>query len=149
MAYEKKYFLQDFTPDVAVGIKIPFTGVKGNLFDLSYSTEQQVLSNVKNLILTNRGERVMQPRFGTNIRKSLFNQNTDDIKEQIAFEITDAIGFWLPYVNVTDLKVELVVAERTDIQEHGVKITLRVAVNGLESEVPLTFLITQSTSVEI
>ena len=149
MAFEKRFFLQDFTPDVAVGIKLPFTGTKGNLFDLSYSTEQQVLSNVKNLLLTNKGERVMQPRFGTNIRRSLFNQNTDDIREQIAFEITDAIGFWLPYVSVVDLKIDLVIAERTDIQEHGIKITLRVSINGQESEAPLTFLITQSSATEI
>ena len=35
----------------------------GSVFALSYSTEEQALSNLKNLLATNRGERYMQPRF--------------------------------------------------------------------------------------
>lgn len=46
MAKERKeYFYNpiDFEPDVAVGIKLPFSKEKG-LFDLSYSTEEQAIS---------------------------------------------------------------------------------------------------------
>ncbi len=48
MAKERKeYFYNpiDFEPDVAVGIKLPFSKEKG-LFDLSYSTEEQAISNL-------------------------------------------------------------------------------------------------------
>ena len=51
MSIIKKYNPIDLLPDVAVGIKLPFTGKSGNLFDLSYSTEEQALSNLKNLLL--------------------------------------------------------------------------------------------------
>ena len=149
MAYEQVYTLQDFTPDVAVGIKLPLVGTSGQLFDLSYSTEAQVLSNLKNLLLTNKGERIMQPLFGTNIRKSLFNQNVDDLREAISFEISEAINFWLPYVNIVKLMVDNVVASGPSMEEHGVAISLVVSINGQVSETPITFLVTRTGAVEI
>ena len=43
-------------------------GIDGStLFKSSYLTKDQVISNVRNLILTNKGERIMNPDFGTNI----------------------------------------------------------------------------------
>ena len=44
----------------------PSTG-KG-VFESSYTTQQAVISNLKNLILTTKGERYMQPEFGTSIK---------------------------------------------------------------------------------
>jgi len=149
MGYEKVYSMQEFTPDVAIGVKLPIVGKRGNLFDLSYSTEEQVLSNLKNLLLTNRGERVMQPLFGTNIKKSLFNQNTDQLKEEISIEISEAIGFWLPYVDIIDLNIQTVVATGPDLEEHGVTISLKVSINDQVSETPLTFLFTGTGAFEI
>ena len=70
MSIVRKYNPIDLLPDVAVGIKLPFTGKNGNLFDLSYSTRDQALSNLKNLLLTRRGERIMEPLFGTTIQDS-------------------------------------------------------------------------------
>ena len=79
MSYEKRYHPIDLLPDVAVGIKLPIVGKNGNLFDLSYSTEDQAISNFKNLILTRQGERIMQPLFGTKLQDSLFEQNDDTL----------------------------------------------------------------------
>lgn len=149
MGYEKVYSIQEFTPDVAVGVKLPIVGKRGNLFDLSYSTEEQVLSNLKNLLLTTRGERIMQPLFGTNIRNSLFSQNTEELKEKISIEISEAINFWLPYIDIVDLNIQTVVATGPDLEEHGVTISLKVSVNDQISETPLTFLITGTGAFEI
>ena len=83
MAYEQIISINN--PDVAVGITLPFTQTNGRLFNLSYSTEEQALSNLKNLILTRQGERIMQPLFGTNLQDSLFEQNDDLLKSSIKF----------------------------------------------------------------
>lgn len=149
MGYEKIYSLQEFTPDVAIGVKLPIVGKRGNLFDLSYSTQEQVLSNLKNLLLTNKGERIMQPLFGTSIRKLLFSQNTEELKEQISIEISEAIDFWLPYIDIVDLNIQTVVATGPGLEEHGVTISLKVSVNDEISETPLTFLITGTGAFEI
>ena len=61
----KEYFYNpiDFQKDVAVGVKLPF-GKPNGLFAQSYTTEEQATSNLKNLLLTRKGERPFQPEFG-------------------------------------------------------------------------------------
>ncbi len=147
MAYEQ--IISTINPDVAVGIKLPFSRTNGRLFDLSYSTEEQALSNLKNLILTRQGERIMQPLFGTNLQDSLFEQNDDLLKSSINDSITDAVNFWLPYIEINELNVETVLAVGNSKEEHGVTISMKVSVNGVQSEIPLTFLVTSSTIEQI
>ena len=142
MAYEQ--IISTITPDVAVGIKLPFTRTNGRLFDLSYSTEEQALSNLKNLILTRQGERIMQPLFGTKLQDSLFEPDDDILKSNIRESIQNAVSFWLPYISIDELKVETVVAVGISKEEHGATISMKVSVNGVKAEVPITFLVTAS-----
>jgi phage baseplate assembly protein W len=145
MSYEKKYHPIDLLPDVAVGIKLPIVGVDGRLFDLSYSTEDQAISNLKNLILTRQGERLMQPLFGTKLQDSLFEQNDDILKASIKSSIEQAVEFWLPYISINSLEVNPVIAVGSSKEEHGVQISLQVSVNDQESNIPITFLATATT----
>lgn len=142
MAVIKKYNPIDLLPDVAIGVKIPLVGKSGILFDQSYSTEDQVLSNLKSLILTRKGERVMQPTLGAEIQDSLFEQNTDTLKRRIETSIVKAIDFWLPYIDIIKLDVNAVVAVGPGTEEHGVTISIVVSLNGSESEKTVTFLAT-------
>jgi len=148
MSYEKRYNTIDLFPDVAVGIKIPMLRSDGVLFDLSYSTEDQVISNLKNLVLTRKGERVMQPEFGTTLQDSLFEQNTDLLVTSIRNSIQDAVKFWLPYVSLDVITVEPVIAVLGNQEEHGVTISLVVSLNGQKSEQIITFLVT-ANSIEL
>ena len=107
--------------DQAIGILLPLNkGAKGRsptanysgsastgrgVFESSYTTHDAVLSNLKNLILTEKGERYMQPNFGTNIRSVLFENNTNDIRDILQDTIQEDIEHWLPYVNLTNLDV--------------------------------------------
>jgi phage baseplate assembly protein W len=145
MSYEKRYHPIDLLPDVAVGIKLPIIGVDGRLFDLSYSTEDQAISNLKNLILTRQGERLMQPLFGTKLQDSLFEQNDDILKASIKSSIEQAVEFWLPYISINSLEVNPVIAVGSSREEHGVQISLQVSVNDQESNIPITFLATATT----
>lgn len=149
MSIEKRYNPIDLLPDVAVGIKLPFVDKTGNLFQLSYSTEEQAISNLKNLILTRRGERVLQPLFGTNLQDSLFEQNDNLLKESIETNIIEAVEFWLPYISITELNVQTVLAVDGTNEEHGVTISLKVSVNDAPSEIPITFLVTAGGVEEV
>ena len=100
MSYEIQPNTINLNSDIAVGIKLPMIGKLGNLFDLSYSTEEQAISNLKNLLFTVPGERVMQPLFGTELRSSLFEQNNDLLKAQIQESLLRAVDFWLPYITI-------------------------------------------------
>lgn len=136
-------------PNTSIGLTLPFIGQSGQLFPVSYTTEQQAVSNLKNLLLTRQGERVMQPLFGTRLWEVLFEQNTDAIKEKVQDYILTAIDFWLPYIIVKELKTQTVVANSsTDNEEHGITISLTFSVTELGSNIPLTFLL-MSNNIEV
>ena len=99
----------------------------GSVFALSYSTEEQALSNLKNLLATNRGERYMQPRFGTRIREAIFEPNTTDLREFLNSTIQEALDLWLPYIDIVQLEL------KRNIDQHTLAIRLTVSISEREA----------------
>jgi phage baseplate assembly protein W len=143
MAYEQKISINN--PNVAVGIKLPFSQKNGRLFDVSYSDEEQAISNLTNLLMTKPGERIMEPYFGADLQSSLFEQNTDDLIRSIETSIRESVDFWLPYISINELSVEPVVAVGNSTEEHGVRISIKTSVNGTDSKILINLLVTSST----
>jgi len=119
----KEYFYNpiDFEPDVAVGIKLPF-GKPNGLFSQSYTTEEQAVSNLKNLLLTRKGERVFQPEFGSNVYSLLFENIDINIETKMADTLTEDINFWLPYIVIDNIDVD------SNQDRNSVRIELRFRV---------------------
>lgn len=87
-----------------IGIKIPIQMGKTGFFEQTFTTLDEAKSNLLNLLLTRKGERLMFPDFGTNIFGFLFNP-MNNISGQIESEIRKVIDFWLPYINVDEIIV--------------------------------------------
>jgi len=104
----------DLNPDVRIGLKLPFNRGRSGLFPQSETTLEQAGSNIKNLLLTAKGERVMQPDFGSRLRELLFEQYTEDLTERIREEIGEAMSTWLPYINIA--KVDIIQDETNSNQ---------------------------------
>ena len=62
-------------------------------------------SSVKMLLLTAKGDRVMEPTYGTNIRKLLFEANISNTESLIREEIISAFALWEPRVDLIDMNV--------------------------------------------
>lgn len=135
----------DLQPDVAVGIMLPMTDTNGTLFKLSYTTQEQAISNLKNLLLTIRGERPMQPLFGTTIQRSLFQPLTNNLLESIESSVRRAIEFWLPYIILEDFQIEGFFGTVNGMQEHGIYLKLWVKITEDGANVPITIFYTPST----
>ena len=88
----------------AVGIPFPFNG--DGVFRQTFTTKEQVKSNLINLLLTDKGERPMMPTFGVGIRKLLFEQNIQ--KESLQTRIENAIARYIPEVTLNRLEVKQV-----------------------------------------
>ena len=95
----------DLNPDIFIGLKLPFNRDKSGLFGRTQTTLEQAGSNIKNLLLTAKGERVMQPNFGSRLRELLFEQYTEDLSSRIQSEIQEAISTWLPYINISNVNI--------------------------------------------
>ena len=105
----KKPYVQDRDELIFVGIDYPFhksLGVEG-WFKSTESTIEAVKNNIKMLLMTNKGERLMQPTLGLNLRRFLFEQITDESRISIENEIVDTFKFFLPFVEIKDLVIEM------------------------------------------
>ena len=65
----------------------------------------QIKSDLLCLLLTNPGERVMLPEFGTPLKKLLFEQNDVVLQNQARRLISDAIARWEPRVAIQNIEV--------------------------------------------
>jgi hypothetical protein len=87
-----------------LGIGINKSSDKGGVFAVNYTTLNQAKDNIKSLILTRKGERLMQPDFGCDVWKVLFEPMDGSIIEnQIENYILDAVETWLPYLTITNI----------------------------------------------
>jgi phage baseplate assembly protein W len=87
-----------------LGIGINRNSDSNGIFATNYTTLTQAKDNLKNLILTKKGERLMQPEFGCDIWLVLFEQISEGIIEaKIESYIVDAVSQWLPYLNIDEI----------------------------------------------
>lgn len=91
--------------DYAIGITLPIQ-ITNTAFAQSFTTREQVSSNIKNLLLTKKGERILQPEFGSGLQEVLFDFNNDELPTKIEDTITEALEQWLPYVTIDSIDVE-------------------------------------------
>lgn len=69
-------------------------------FALNKNMIDVVKQNLKTLILTDKGERIMLPNFGVGLRKFLFENMSDTINVQIEQEIIEQVRRYMPFVNI-------------------------------------------------
>ena len=141
MAYElnKKIVIdtEEFN-NYAVGITLPIQRGNEGYFRQSFRTFDQVRSNLKNLLLTKRGERILQPDFGSGLHDLLFNPATEKFEEDLETTINEAVAKWLPYVIVEDINIDIS-KEMTD--NNQAKVSLKFRQQGDQTLDTLTFLV--------
>lgn len=91
--------------DYAIGLSLPLQ-FGNSTFNQTFQTSEQVKSNIKNLLLTKRGERVLQPEFGSGLQELLFEQSVDDFEIKIEDTINETLEQWLPYVFVDEIDID-------------------------------------------
>lgn len=90
-----------------LGIKIPIQLGKTGFFNQTFTSLEEAKSNLMNLLLTRKGERLMHPDFGTDIYGLLFSQITKDLNIKIEKQIRKAAEVWLPYVALSNVEVDI------------------------------------------
>ena len=129
-------FIEDQDTRVSVGIDFPFGRVPDGdgYFKTTKTTVESVKNNIRLLLKTERGERVMQPNLGLGLKRFLFEQINEDTNILIENEIVDTFERWLPFVDLKELDVNTS-PTNTDRNQIEIKITfsIRRAPGTLES----------------
>ena len=91
-------------------------------------------SSVKMLLTTTKGERVMQPDYGTNLSMILFEFQGNGIESMVQQEIVEATTQWEPRVTLQFLDVQ-----RSGEREVTVNATFMSKLNQQNFHVPMVF----------
>lgn len=140
MAYElgRKVVLDTEEFDsYAYGISSPTK--RGNvMFEQTFTSFEAAKSNLRNLLLTRQGERVMQPEFGTGLHELLFGQIDEDFETNIQTTLTDSVSFWLPYITIDEITIEAT-DEMKDKNQVGLEVSFKVGTDEQISTLGITF----------
>jgi phage baseplate assembly protein W len=130
------------------GIKTPLTNIKGDhIFDMHTDVLEQLKDNLKNLILTNRGERLGLFNFGANIRELVFEFGSrDDFELEVEKRITEAVATEIPSIEITSVTtIDLTKSQKAELNRQGLAgIDIRV-----EFSIPSARLTNQNILVNI
>ena len=72
---------------------------------LKYSNEESVKRAIRNILQTNRGERLFNPTFGSNVRKYLFENITPITESLIREQVETSINNFEPRAKLIDVIV--------------------------------------------
>ena len=125
----------DLQGNIAIGVSLPFNGPAGP-FNKTYSTADQIKSNLVNLLLTNKGERVFNPEFGADIRKVLFEGITEDTSALIQNLITTNVNFFIPEINIDDVVVE----PNEDNNSYNIIVKYNLVISGTADQITVQFI---------
>jgi phage baseplate assembly protein W len=117
--------------NVTIGVAFPLDDV--NLFSGTQTVKEQVKSNLINLLLTERGERINQPDFGVGLKHLLFEPNIDE--ETLTESISNQMGIFIPEISLLDTKVESIADENLLY----IKITYQYNLDGSDDSIQLNF----------
>lgn len=93
--------------DKSIGVIFPLQKGNAGYFNVSYKTIDQVHANLKNLLLTQKGEREMEPEFGCDIHRAVFQPINSNIEDFIQEKIEEAVLRWLPYVIINAVEFDI------------------------------------------
>ena len=105
----------------AYGIVFPVQRGNTGYFKQAFTSYDQARANLLNLLSTKRGERVMQPLFGTGLHSILFEPMDDAFEQKLQDTIIESVNYWLPYITVKDIDVDM-----TDVMKDNYTSNLKI-----------------------
>lgn len=70
---------------------------------LNKTLKETVKQNLKMLVLTSPGERLMLPEYGVGLRNFLFEQGSAKTIADLNSRIKDQIGLYMPFIDLLDI----------------------------------------------
>jgi len=99
---------KDLNPDITIGLQLPLT--HDNEFGFFKRTKtflEQTKTNIRNLLLTRKGERLSNPEFGCDIHNFIFEQISGDFESKVEESILEAMAAYLPNVIVENIETAI------------------------------------------
>ena len=116
-------WIDDADENQSIGLTLPLILDNGEVASTK-TTLEAIKQNVLNLLNTELGERVMQPNLGIMLKRFLFEPFSDEVVNNIGNTIIEAMDYWMPFVQINDIRVKMSDNEAGDFRS-----TLEVSVD--------------------
>ena len=112
---------------MAIGFSFPIVQSTGSLGYVEPTNDivSAIESNVRCLLLTNWGERVMHPDFGCNFREFVFEPKSKSLRGAIADRVKFQLSKWMPFLSLGGLFI-VFPEDDPSVQDPGFKISLQL-----------------------
>ena len=107
----------------SLAVKLPITLDSGDGFTMIKGLKALMKQNLKMLLLTMPGERVMEPEFGAGLKRFLFQNYGEISYGEIEFAIRDQTQKYLPHVRINNVSFDA-----TDINTNTLGITINYSI---------------------
>ena len=104
--------------------KLPLLKDPADGYALNKTYREMVAQNLKMVVLTAPGERIMEPTFGVGLRNYLFKNNTKQTYHEIESKIREQVSAYLPFITIIEIKIEDYLKE-AGVTSNGIKISFQ------------------------
>ena len=123
--------------------KLPLTRDRQDGFALNKTVLDSIKQNVKMVVLTSPGERVMDPAFGVGVRRDLFENANANTYGELRSTIISQLNKYMPFVNVVD--IDFITDQANVSSGTAVNIVLRYTVSTLTDVNILAISVSETT----
>ena len=111
-----------------IGIKTPLELSDGDdsFLKMHSDIEDVITDNLKNLILTNRGERLFDYNFGADLKELTFELGNEETDEEAIRRIQRACARYMPYISLNTFEPIKLGAIDESVARIGIRITYTV-----------------------
>lgn len=109
---------------IPIAIKMPMSDGVGSdgLWEMTKDVKSTIRQNIKNLILTNWGERFSSYTYGANLSELSLEYYGNSFDEEVAVRIKTATTNWMPFVTLEDLQVFPIIKSEGEVSRVRIKV---------------------------
>ena len=100
------------------GVELPIRQDSSDGFAMIKNIKKLATQNLKMLILTAPGERVMEPEFGVGVREFLFEHFGPSTYSKIENKIREQVEIYMPIITIEDIQFSAQEHEMNQLQMH-------------------------------
>lgn len=111
-----------------VGIKTPLalSDDGKNFLEMHKNFPDQIHDNLRNLVLTNHGERLGLPDFGANLAELTFELQGEDVQTEAMARVSAAVTKYMPYITLETFSPFVENFENKEVAKVGLSISYSV-----------------------
>tara|TARA_B100001113_G_scaffold338932_1_gene321580 strand:+ start:531 stop:911 length:381 start_codon:yes stop_codon:yes gene_type:complete len=106
---------------------LPLTIDPTNGFLNNHTEVSAIVQDLKMLLLTSPGERVMDPNFGVGMRRFLFEQNNTTTHSSIKAKIMRQAKEYLPFIDIQEISFSTE-DDSSNVRANGLMVSIRFVI---------------------